>query len=263
MVYFDSDLSNFLIKKFSFLTSYERTALTFRFEDECGDMYDDYFDYVKDVIGADWYATGCTKSVWHFEEFPDVVIKIPFVGYGCIENYLWSNHIVGITEAISNRFIDFDDIELNDFNFYTYTKANNRLMYECDNDNYCGAEAYVFEEAVKAGVDKAFAFTKYLMAINDVLFYVSECVDNIDSHARTNNEKIRYSAECLKNEHKYTRLDDADLENIIIDYGFSFAQKLLNFLDEWDVDDLGYSNLGASDEGEFKIIDYASYREEE
>lgn len=198
--------------------------------DDCGE--EDYSD-VRFLCHADRYNNGVTKIVLFYDDLDDWVIKIPILG----------------------NYIEEDD-EYCDF-------CNSGTTG--DND-YCLTETEYCEDAVEFGIGDLFAKTYYVCNINGVNFYCSErinktycdirhlaCYVHPESYTRAQTLKRSCGYDCY--------LETKELGFFVDGYGELAAEKLIQFLQDWGIEDLHHGNLGFDKDGYIKIIDCAGWRD--
>lgn len=216
--------------------------------DSCYVWYDDegcedeghYEDLAFHDCKADYYEYGCSKLVLFYEELPQWVIKIPFLG----------------------EYYEEDDT------YREFECANkNDLFPTADGNDYCAIEAYLTEEAAHYGLEDMFAQTFFLTEINGVKIYISQKIENNYYSCSSKSLKDENSADqaswlresyCKTHMEKYV-LTAADLAFFIDSYGLWQTELLIAFLTDYCVDDLHHGNIGFDDNYNIKILDYSSF----
>lgn len=220
-----NEIYSFLESKLDCLSYLQTEALGWRYEyDNYGDEVENYYDEIIHDLGCERYGLGCSKIVLFFDEYPDVVIKIPFQGV---------------------RDLDEDTFEVTD--------------ERCYREDYCNLEYKIYQHAVQEKLDKIFAKEEFLGFYLDLPLYVAErCPDDylrIDNASEDSKQKAsKLASEKLD---EYSDLTEY-LPIIIEQYGEDFAERLVDFFNVNDIDDLHYDNVALKD-GWFKFIDYSSF----
>lgn len=222
-----NSLFDFLKDRIDKLTEEEEEQLCWRYNDDYyEDEMEDWHSEIVDKLGGR-YANGCSKIVLFFDEYPEVVVKIPFEGV---------------------RYVDCDkDFEV----------VNERYFHQ----NYCSSELDIWYEACNEGIENIFAEEAYIGCYHGVSLYAAErCsgyfwrnIEEPSEDSKKKAEQILPGGYCEMKEY---------LPIIIEQYGEEFAEKVLDFIEEFEIDDLHDGNVGLKD-GMFKFIDYASYDDQE
>lgn len=208
---------------------------------KCNFDFDDYTYYnLKTKVSADWVENGCSKLVFGFSDLKkdgkEYVIKIPFFGQRYFEEEEWHQ--------------------------YDYEFAGS-CHIELEQDwNYCEAEEKIYQKSVEWGLSDIFAATEYICSIGDVQFYASELVGysfNNDAYLDCSKELKEDSQSFSKYSH--ARISRIAFRPILLQYGEDFCCDLIDFLETYDIDDIHDSNVGTTDDGSFKILDYSNFRD--
>lgn len=211
------------------------------YHDEYDDEEPDWNEHIEEHCGACDYATGASKIVLFYEDIENWVVKLPFFG-----DYYES------TGEYTN-----------------YCKANKYLPICSDND-YCEAEAYLTDKAIEYGVGDMFAKTYYLGNLNGVPVYVSEKIEETVASGRGNYNYFRINSaketQELFNFYSY-ELDEAGfspynestLRFFVDQYGQKKTEKMIQFIMDYQIDDLHSANIGFDKCGKIKIIDYSGF----
>lgn len=203
-------------------------------------------------------TSGVSKCVFLFEDFPDIVVKIPFTG--CGEEYD-DDISEDDTEAPRDRYEDFSYAEMG-----CGGHTLNRFW------DYCEAETVVYRDAVDAGVDFYFAETMCIGFIDMHPIYIQEratiyydvynqygskynCSDS-----RANREKVAAASKGNLTIDDCWLVDGVWLLVFTEEWGESAAVDLITFLLKEGVDDLHCENLGFIDNKPV-IIDYSSFND--
>ncbi len=193
-------------------------------------VYDNLLQMQNDM-GAEWFEYGMTKVVFAFGgDLEKYVIKIPFMG-------VYYHEMRDGIEDLATVFF-------------------NEAGYGNDNCwDYCETEAENYQYALEEGVADFFAATYYLGDYEGCPIYISEKVTendepDYDSYDRAQFIPVWYEKIFGK---EITNYLSCKYDNII---------DLLRFLDDYDIDDMHESNFCILKNGNIKIIDYSSYRDE-
>lgn len=195
-------------------------------------------------------ASGVSKCVFMFRDFPNLVVKIPFSGYG-----------TDIEEDLDN------EEPYEDYSNAAWGCGDHALLRDWD---YCEAEATVYNDALRAGVADFFAETAYIGAIDNHPIYIQEiatiysdvCCDYAGKY--TKEERKAYRSKVVSAGNSTITHNDCWIVNqtwfseLIEEYGAVAASKLIAFLIDEGVDDLHIDNLGFID-GKPVIVDYSSF----
>lgn len=206
-------------------------------------------------------ASGVSKCVFMFRDFPNLVVKIPFSGYGTdIEEDLGS-------EEPYEDYSNVDEEPYEDYSNAALGCGGHALLRDWD---YCEAETTVYNDALRAGVADFFAETVYIGAIDNHPIYIQEIAtiyanvyyDYAGKYTRE--ERREYRSKAVSASNSTITDDDCWIVNqtwfseLIEEYGAAAASKLIAFLIDEGVDDLHIDNLGFID-GKPVIVDYSSF----
>ena len=145
-----SEMLNFLDNKFRKCNPEFLKLSQVYFEDYDGDAFCDFLKQLARTMGADCVHGGCSKSVFHFNEFKDYVFKIPYIGYAYIEDEYTQYYKECAEQERVPTYFCFDDVTL-------YKNANNDGFYPVDANDYCAAEEYIYRMARKYKVHQMLA----------------------------------------------------------------------------------------------------------
>lgn len=195
-------------------------------------------------------ASGVSRCVFMFPDFPNLVVKIPFTGSG--------------TE-------DEDEYDYNepyeDFYCASFGCGEHKLKRKWD---YCEAEITVYKDAVTSGVSDFFAETVCIGEIDNHPIYVQEIATiyydvyfDYECEYSTEEKKRNRSSIMEKSNNSLSEDDcwivgQTWLAAFIEEYGITAAIDLITFLKSEGVDDLHSENLGFIDDKPV-IVDYASF----
>lgn len=199
-------------------------------------------------------ANGVSKCVFLFDDFPDIVVKIPFTGAGF--------------EDEDNEDEDEEEHDLyEDYSGASMCCGNHRLERDWD---YCEAEEQIYQDAALAGVSDFFAETACIGMIDNHPIYVQERASVYYDHYKSYQAlytSCQITKICLRIASKsggsltfedcwtVNRIWLAEFAKV---WGDQAAVKLLNFLKIEEVEDLHSENLGFIG-GKPVIIDYSSF----
>ena len=225
---FLDEFKEFIEDRFSRLDEEVLDRICWRWED---DYYEDewenaYWDLVP-KLNADWEEHGCTKIVFAFYEYPQYVVKIPFKGvrrvdYECPDTEAW------LSEA---RY----------------------------SEDYCRLEEDLYLDAGREGIQDVFAEVRFLTKIVDTPIYVAERCDGFSSVDSDVSERSRsISSEIIHNSGSLGDIAQF-LGEVVEQYGEDFATKLVQFTEDYKIDDIHEGNVGWSKDEKFKLIDYSNY----
>ena len=194
-----------------------------------------------------YYKLGASKIVLCFDEFDDIVIKIPFTGH-----------------FISGEYEEF---------YYAGLNVNTTL----DNDwDYCEAEMTIFQEIESdyPELTDFFCETEFLGYIQEHPFYIQERVKTVASKMDSqeyletyspSEENIKSLSESLEYSDFIGFLTDKDdtlnIFGVSCDnYGIDLIKELIEFCDK-HIEDLHNSNYGFNNEGVIQIFDYCGFND--
>lgn len=210
------------------------------YHDEYDNEESDWNEYIEENCGACDYATGASKIVLFYNDIENWVVKLPFFG-----DYFESTG-------------EYSD----------YTEADKYLPVYNTND-YCEAEAYLTEKAVEYGIGDMFAKTYYLGSLNGIPTYISEKVEEtVCGHYGHYEYSRANSAQETQELYNFysTELDEAGLyyeqptfRYFVDQYGQKKAEKLIQFIMDYNIDDLHSANIGFDKTGKIKLIDYSGF----
>lgn len=188
------------------------------------DVYDQLHSSVQTAYGA-------SKFVIFISE--EEVVKVPF--NGC---YWWDEDAEG-----GYRFDEFMTTD------------------------YCAVEAAIYADAVANGLGKFFASTKYAgMTIDRTPIYVSERVYTFYDNGRVREKTDSFSENSREQAIKFKEKIDFNihtewLARAIEYYGAEMVDKLLQFIEEREINDFHTENIGFREDGSPCILDYSGYKE--
>ena len=203
----------------------------------------------------DWtWDSGVTKGVLIFDEL-DYVIKIPFYCEWDEGDYDYdeeTNETIIIRE--SGPFdTPFEGVQVKGFIH--------------DNDwDYCETEQYRYIVAERNGLNEHFAKTWFLGTVQDWPIYAQAKANMfLSSASQSTRSKRKYSKQEMDTAKSIkdtlgSEIDEEWMIDFINYWGKDRLVELLNFCNEWDIDDLHLGNIGYV-YGVPCIIDYSSYRD--
>lgn len=203
---------------------------------------------------------GSSKLVLVSDKIPDYVYKIPLRG-----SY-------GYEKLVGEDGYLYDS---NDLSYYEFKQAGSKLQFPAakgvfgltSTSDYCAVEARVTEYVERfypADVELAIAPTFFIGEIAPGFpVYVSERVDMADgcdgakclsdfSATFSDSRKIAGKIKCAA-------LDD-DLIACFVDcYGEKLAKAMIDFVNDTNIHDLYWANVGFDEDGRIRIVDYSGY----
>lgn len=195
-------------------------------------------------------ASGVSRCVFMFPDFPNLVVKIPFTGSG--------------TEYEDEY--DYNE-PYEDFYCASSGCGEHKLKRKWD---YCEAEITVYKDAVTSGVSDFFAETVCIGEIDNHPIYVQEIATiyydvYFDYECEYSGEdKKKNRSSIMEKSNNSLSEDDCWIVNqvwlaaFVEEYGVTAAIDLITFLKSEGVDDLHSKNLGFIDDKPV-IVDYASF----
>ena len=216
------------------------------------DEYDDYNNLFDSTPCPPInLKAGATKLVLFYDEFPELVVKLPLCG-GYHSRY-WDD--------------DFDPDEDDEWETYDYNGAG----YTDHENDYCYTEMKMYEAAKEDKLEDFFAPTVYLCNINDIPVYVSELVKCTyeeffyDAYYEEDAESVVYSEKSKDMAFQIKKTHNAFTTDILAyfieQYQKERVEQLILFLEGHGIDDdLHTGNIGFDENNYIRIIDYSSYR---
>ena len=171
----------------------------------------------------------------------------------------------------------FEEFELGEKGFRVESGAAKKCLFHEEFDNcvvkfcledfdYCEREYTNYLAAIEKGFNDFFPYTDYLGYFNGIKFFVqeqaycdNEAISSIWYHAILEDyiPEEEDENEYILNEKILDLLYDLEDEQRV-SYCFGYNEKLLDFLDEYCINDLHDGNFGYID-GEIVIIDFSGY----
>ena len=182
------------------------------------------FDVIDDDFNFD-VRTGATKIVLIPLDMP-YVIKIPYIGEDD-----WCEGI-------------------------NYFHGGN---YDNDGYDYCEAEAYIYEEAVKFDCAQFFVPMQFLMHVKDIPVYIQTKVNGYLCSERPSNEDV----------YKYASIRNSDIldedvgAKLLRYYSMTEVGIFLSFIKTYNINDLEAARNGeyVAAFGRYVFWDYSGYKE--
>ena len=242
-----------------FTKEYKEETLNF-IDERLSDLHDieyimygsDGGDFSEDVVNdriatagydmmASWHSCGASKCVFNFEEYDDIVFKIPFCGCLYVEY-----------DDDTDEYIIEDEI-------CEFTCAGDDNVNQWD---YCETEAKNYIKAVEAGLEDIFAPTEFIGYSHNVPIYISKNIKRGSGAFKPqNSERSMNAAVSIKSNTKYYEINDKYLAWYIDKHGETRANELISFLNDNYINDLHCANWRTDDNGDIKIIDYSSWND--
>jgi hypothetical protein len=199
------------------------------FPSDFGTYTGDLLDVPAELIATHTqFACGISKLVIFLND--SEVVKVPFDG----------------------GFLDREDEDGEDFYYFEIA-------------DYCEREAYFYDEAIDAGVEEFFAKTEFagyadcgrpLYKSERVFEYMSKEI--FDIRSKEPSQKAKDSA----NNSDCYALPFEWLARAYDYYGEEKVEKLIAFLNKFDIRDLHDGNIGFRKNGAPVLLDYSDYRED-
>lgn len=198
------------------------------------DYYERVIEDAFDSLHCSVYW-GATKCVLVPAEF-DYVIKIPFNCQG------WETNIEDAVRFCGARYV----------------------LTGGEGEDYCRAEAEVYEAAKREGLEQLFAETVFAMEYKGLPLYIQpKCEDDDNSKERTSKIKTLESDDAAVFSQSYNSaasMSDEMIFNFLVDYGEEKVEQLFDFLDDIEASDFHDGNWAFLNKKAI-LIDYASYHE--
>jgi len=153
------------------------------------------------------------------------------------------------------------------------TKISFDCSAEMDEDmevDYCKRELYNYEKACEEGLDKYFAEIYKVGEVEGIEVYLQEKV-RVDEGVEDEVNELFRQYVYAGDEDYYDEIEDEDERNCALDDGvcdmdagekidaiFGFNEKLITFVENYDINDLHAGNYGYRG-GELVIIDFSGY----
>ena len=254
-----SEMLTFLDKKFRDCDPEFLKLSQVYFENEDGDTFNAFIKQIGNTIGADWVHGGCSKSVFHFNEFEDYVFKIPYIGCALVKDEDWVYYKDCADENDVPPYFCFDDVNL-------YKNANNDGFYPVDANDYCAAEEYIYRIAHKYKVNQMLAKTAFLGFVCGIPVYVSANAGKAYSPKRQNNEASKIAKDMIDKSRKEhndicNEFYTTECSVFIETYGRKATKRFIDFLYNEKISDLHHGNYGYDALGNLKIIDYSGFHD--
>lgn len=203
-----------------------------------GETCDDNFSDMASKIGADWYATGMSKVCLFFNDYPDIVVKIPIHGY-------------------VTYYDDDEDCEYGDAYDYCGAKVGDSHTWD-----YCAAEEFIYKEAEKAGIEDMFAETEFIGETDSGYpVYASKRIsDKPKCVVRKDRDKtFEY---IKKNDIRCGLLGRCLVADMLEAYPASMVLDAIGFMRKFDIDgDMHCGNYMHDDNGNVVFVDYSDFRD--
>lgn len=191
---------------------------------------------------------GASKLAIMFEEFEDVVFKIPFMGSATLDE-------------MEGQYVPYD---IDVFHYADYDRGW----------NYCQTDKHVYERIMNEAdeLEDFFCEVEFLDFIDDHPVYVQErvskTIEDVDFSSYSKEHPIsENSLDFCKEDWFQDSLKDLSWGNTEIsmlfakicdDYGENVAEELLQYMTE-EIDDLHELNYGINEDGYIRIFDYSGF----
>lgn len=251
-----------------FSNNYKKEVLDFittRFDDiediECM-RYGSYGESASDEIvnenmdnlayqtDARWCRNGISKCVFYFDEYPDIVIKVPFEGCVVCHYDVDGPHVIEDNDKRLFKNANGED-----------NKGNtDRMSWD-----YCYAEAKNYESAESIGIQEAFAATEFIGTYNrdgiDIYVYISEYIEAESKCYKGASDETKDIANDILDYYDYFGMSVTNMWWLIDAYGRTKADMIIKFLSYNDINDLHSYNWRIDKDGNRRIIDYSSFND--
>lgn len=127
--------------------------------------------------------------------------------------------------------------------------------------DYCAYEVFLYKKAQIFNLQDAFPKTEYIGLINNWPVYIQEkCIDTYDFCSYTTKAQRSEATNATKISFKYPHLDLNWFTNYFLINGQNKSNDLLDFLEEYNINDLHKGNLGFSAiDSRPLIIDFSGF----
>ena len=131
-------------------------------------------------------------------------------------------------------------------------------------NSYCEQEAQNWLKAMNKGMEKFFAATYFFQTINNVEYFIQECVECDENIYDSRCYNYYYSGTCHDDDEEecyhedYYEMDDDERIFAIFGCGEE-ARQLVDFCSQLRINDLHCGNFGETSDGRTVIIDYSGY----
>jgi len=232
---------------------------------------EDNFEHIFDRCWGNgvWnFDAGVSKGVLFLNDYPDIVVKIPFSEGGEASYRSYYTNEDGNTCCTYNLFNE------------SFTSAGQSLPPRLEdklvrNWDYCEVETILFEDACRAGVDSFFAETVLIGYCNGYPVYVQEKARIYEGESEYGYEQEYDSkglqqlwAEIKKEVEECLQLNEFDylwfgiakewLIDFYLYYGAEALGSFWEYLEDTCIDDLHCSNIGYINHRPV-VTDYASF----
>lgn len=133
------------------------------------------------------------------------------------------------------------------------------FVMEGNTEDFCTIEANNFTRAIEEGLEDFFAASYKLCSFPLPKKYSLRKVVTFFIQERAEPDEEKTSITC----EEYTGSDENEdidrLESLFTDCKYKVFCKLLEFIDNWGINDLHSGNFGYTKDGKVKIIDYSGY----
>lgn len=232
--YIDNKFSNLFFEEMNFYSTYWMDSAEEGFEG----AYDSLYDFLDNL---DWISNGVTKLVLSFNDEKDWVFKIPFYGAKIVEDNFYPEDYIDS---------DFD---------YSYLHANKYHDESIAFWDYCSVEQYLFQESKDWELDDLFAETVLITHCDGYPIYASRRVDNPSFYTGGVSAASREKAKEMSKRNSELHMRQWLLAAIIDDKGIDVADHFVHFVEVYNIEDLHEDNVGTTEDGSIKILDYSSF----
>lgn len=250
-----SQLKDFIVNKFKNIPYQIIDGTQIYWQDAYGyiNCYENKF---RDFSNCSWIDNGVSKIVFYFDECPNYVFKIPFIGDYTVKNEAELDNLESICH--NNKF----SVDINVKNFNRFMNANKGIIDEVSNNDYCAIESYLWSKACEKHVDDFFAETFFVCDFLNCPIYASEYLPHnyFDENDMDQASKKSMEIVSTKNKNNCSEMSNEMLAVFIDQYGERRVDDLISFINQYDIFDLHEENVGFDSYNNIKILDYSSFR---
>lgn len=205
-------------------------------EEDADNIYD-----IVNACGADGYDLGMSKICMYFDDYPDIVVKLPIRGATCYEEDPESDTL----EWIENDTID-----------YSHAVVENGTTWD-----YCAAEEFIYNKAVVLGISPMFAQTMRIGTTEGGYpVYASEKID--DCPSKLTKPQFDKCLRYVRDAKFKTCLGNSLVANMVASYPIMMVMEAVEFMRRYNVDtDMHEGNYRFNENGDVVLIDYSDFND--
>lgn len=247
---YKKEVLDFIASKFDDIENIDCMRYGSYGESASDEVVNENMDNLAYQTDARWCRNGISKCVFYFDEYPDIVIKVPFEG--CVKCH-YDIDIPHVVEDDSKRLFKNANGKENSSDI-------DRLCWD-----YCYAEAKNYELAESLGIQNVFAATEFIGIYNrgglDIYVYISEYIGAENEYYKNTSDGTMQMATDILNRYDYSDMSCNILWWLIDTYGQAKADMIIKFLSCNDINDLHSYNWRIDKDGNRRIIDYSSFND--